>query len=55
MANTNTSKYIFFNLCCYKKDSKNPVNIAYAEIVFEILKRTSMKKDDLARDVTAKL
>ena len=54
------SRQIGVGECCFnatkiKKDSKNPVNIAYAEIVFEILKRTSMKKDDLARDVTAKL
>ena len=38
-----------------KKDSKNPVNLAYAEIVFEILKRTNVKVSNLARDINAQL
>ena len=54
------SRQIGVGECCFnatkiKKDSKNPVNVAYGEIVFEILKRTNVKVSDLARDINAQL
>ena len=38
-----------------KKENKNPVNVAYGEIVFEILKRTGVEEHQYARSVTESL
>lgn len=52
------SRQIGAGECCFistKKENKNPVNVAYGEIVFEILKRTGVEEHQYARSVTESL
>ena len=52
------SRQIGAGECCFistKKENKNPVNVAYGEIVFEILKRTGVEEHRYARSVTESL